>query len=85
MAYPLGMDDAYRKRAARRRQRAKTRSGRLDSEAEKFDQDFWRSVPPGDRLALVWEMVLEYRAWRSPDAGECGLQRSVCRVERGRR
>jgi hypothetical protein len=47
-----------------------------------FDREFWRSVPPEERLAAVWELVLEDVAWRRPDAPEPRLQRSVCRVER---
>lgn len=51
------------------------------SEAE-FDREFWARVEPADRLAMVWELTLEYLAWRQPDAPEPRLQRSVCRVER---
>lgn len=47
-----------------------------------FDREFWEGVPPARRLELVWDLVLEYLAWREPDAGQSGLQRSVCRVER---
>jgi hypothetical protein len=53
-----------------------------DPEAERFDREFWARVEPADRLALVWEMTLDYLAWRDPDAPEPRLQRSVCRVER---
>jgi hypothetical protein len=47
-----------------------------------FDRGFWAAVPPARRLEMVWELVLEYQAWREPDAGQSGLQRSVCRLER---
>jgi hypothetical protein len=47
-----------------------------------FDRQFWERVPPSQRLEMVWELVLEYLAWREPDAGQSGLQRSVSRVER---
>jgi hypothetical protein len=55
---------------------------RLHEDDGEFDRAFWRDIPPARRLELAWELVLEYLAWRSPDAGEPGLQRSVCRVER---
>jgi hypothetical protein len=53
-----------------------------DPGAEQFDREFWARIEPRERLALVWEMVLEHHAWRHPDAPEPRLQRSVCRVER---
>ena len=59
----------------------KVRKIRLDEEGS-TDLEHWRDVPPGERLALVWELVEEYLAWRNPDAGEQRLQRSVCRVVR---
>ena len=56
--------------------------GRLE-DAGRVNAEFWAAIPPQERLALVWEMVLEYRAWRTPDAGDQPrLQRSVLRVER---
>jgi hypothetical protein len=50
-----------------------------------FDREFWRSIPPQQRLELTWDMVLEWTAWRVRANGEPRLQRSVCRVERRRR
>ena len=49
-----------------------------------FDREFWATVPPAERLALVWDMVLEAQEWRGESAGQSRLQRSVCRIERGR-
>lgn len=50
-----------------------------------FDRQFWRSIPPRERLTLMWDMVLEWTAWKGRPDGKQGLQRSVCRVERRRR
>jgi hypothetical protein len=50
-----------------------------------FDRAFWRDISPSDKLAMTWEMTLEYLAWRQPDALQSRLQRSVCRVEQRRR
>ena len=29
----------------------------------KFDREFWRTIPPHQRLELTWDMVLEWLAW----------------------
>jgi hypothetical protein len=47
-----------------------------------FDRQFWRQVPPARRIELVWDMVVEWLAWRGGTDGEPRLQRSVCRLER---
>ena len=49
-----------------------------------FDRKFWGGIPPAERLALVWDMALEAQEWRGEGASQSGLQRSVCRLERGR-
>jgi hypothetical protein len=54
----------------------------LHDDHGEFDREFWAGVPASRRLEMVWELVLEYVAWREPDAGQSGLQRSVCRLER---
>lgn len=50
-----------------------------------FDREFWASIPPQQRLEMMWDLVLEWRAWTGQADGEPRLQRSVCRIERGRR
>jgi hypothetical protein len=57
------------------------RKGTL-ADNDRMSAEFWAKVPPHKRLALVWDMVLEFRAWRTPDAGELRFQRSVLRIER---
>ena len=47
-----------------------------------FDREFWKRVPPAERLELVWGMTLEFLEWRGLNGGQSRLQRSVCRVER---
>jgi hypothetical protein len=54
----------------------------LHDDRGEFDREFWAGVSPSRRLEIAWELVLEYQAWREPDAGQSGLQRSVCRLER---
>jgi hypothetical protein len=48
-----------------------------------FDRQFWRAIPPAQRLEMMWDMVVEWIAWRDGADGEPRLQRSVCRLERG--
>jgi hypothetical protein len=71
----------------RREERAhgRTRLVALHEDDGEFDRAFWSSVAPADRLAMVWQIVLDELAVRDPDAAEPRLQRSVCRVERRRR
>ena len=66
------------------RSRGTARVVRLHEDDGAFDRDFWKSVPPDERLAMVWQIVLDELALRDPDAAEPRLQRSVCRVEHRR-
>jgi hypothetical protein len=50
-----------------------------------FDREFWQSVPRGERVAALWQMVQDWAEWRGVPTDELRLQRSVCRVERRRR
>ena len=47
-----------------------------------FDLDFWREVGAEGRLAAVWQMVGEARAFRGEVGPEPRLQRSAVRVFR---
>lgn len=71
--------------ARERRLLGTSRLVRLHEDDGSFDREFWARIPPAERLAAAWEMVLEYLAWRHPDAGEPRLQRSHCRIERRQR
>jgi hypothetical protein len=61
-----------------------SRIGTVHDEDRSFDREFWVRVPPAERLALVWDMALEALEWRGEGGGQSRLQRSVCRLERGR-
>jgi hypothetical protein len=71
----------------RREQRAAgmSRVATVHDDDGSFDRQFWARIPAAERLALVWDMALESLEWRRQSAGEHRLQRSVCRLERGRR
>lgn len=47
-----------------------------------FDREFWATIPPGKRVELMWDMVLEHLAWQGIDGDQLRLQRSVLRIER---
>jgi len=66
------------------RSRGMTRLVKLHDDDGAFDQAFWRTIPPQERLEMMWDLVLESRAWRGLDGSEPRLQRSVCRIERRR-
>jgi hypothetical protein len=70
----------------RRQQRSSgtSRVGTLHGDDGAFDRKFWARIAPAERLALVWDMALEAQEWRGQGAGQSRLQRSVCRLERGR-
>ena len=68
-----------------RRSEARSRVIRLHEDDGQFDCDFWRAVPPEERVAMLWQMVEDWAEWRGIDRHELRLQRSVGRVERRRR
>ena len=63
------------------RKRGSSRLIHLHADDGAFDREFWRAVPPAERLELVWQMVEEFEAWRG-DARQPRLQRSVLRFQR---
>jgi hypothetical protein len=65
-----------------RRRAARLEVRPLHERGHDFDRAFWRAIPAPQRLAMAWDMVLEYLAWQHPDVDQPRLQRSVCRVER---
>jgi hypothetical protein len=67
------------------RQAGTSRLVGLHDDDGSFDRAFWSNVPPEERLALVWDLAVEYMEWRGDPGAQQGLQRSVCRVERVRR
>src|SRR5262245_23045470 len=66
------------------RRRGMARVVGLHEDDGSFDREFWRLVPPAERLELVWSMALEAEEWRGARGRQQGLQRSVCRIERRR-
>ena len=69
-------------RAAARRAGMPVR--RFSSNAEADDQElgYWTAIPPHQRLEMVWDLILDFRALQGLSGDQPGLQRSVCRVER---
>ena len=63
------------------RRRGHARLIRLGEDDGSFDLEFWRAVPPAERLEQVWQMVEEFEAWRG-DARQPRLQGSVLRLQR---
>ena len=42
----------------------------------------WARMTPDERVAVLWDTVLEEQAWRGVDADQLRLQRSVVRIQR---
>ena len=57
----------------------------LHGEHRASETNEWAQHSMEERIAAVWEITLASLAWGSSDASEPRLQRSVCRIERGRR
>jgi hypothetical protein len=73
------MDD----RSADRRTRMTTRRFASAADAAAADQDFWRQIPPDERVLQVWTLSREQWRVRGDRPDESGLCRSVARVRRG--
>ena len=69
-------------RAADRRTRMPVRRFSSNAEADEQDLAYWTAIPPHQRLEVVWDLVLDFRAVQGLSGDQPGLQRSVCRVER---
>jgi hypothetical protein len=70
--------------ARRREQRARTITGRLSrigADEQAFEDAFWRSIPPHQRVEMLWDMVLDALALKGIDV-EPRLQRSVGSIRR---
>ena len=56
---------------------------RMGEDERAFDREFWRRMSPEQRVACLWDMVLDAMAVKGvTNFGEQGLQRSVGRILR---
>lgn len=53
-----------------------------NAEAEQHDAEYWRRVPPAERVLLAWRLSVEQWELLGREADEPGLCRSVARVHR---
>ena len=81
---PAGQLQDWRVAVLSERPHARARLVHLHQNDGQFDREFWQSVPRGERVAALWQMVQDWAEWRGVPPHELRLQRSVCRVERGR-
>ena len=62
-----------------------TRLRRLhDADADRADDDYVRSLTPGQRMEMVWQLTLDAWAFKEGLTVEPRLRRDVVRVVRGR-
>ena len=72
-------------RRSRKRRKITVRVLRSPAEEAQADLEFWQSVSPEQRVAALWDMVLEHRAIKGLEGDEPRLQRSVVRIQRNGR
>lgn len=77
---PAMSSDAEQPAAAARRA-VTGRLVRMGDEERAFDDAFWRSIPPEQRVEMLWDMVLDALEVKGIH-GEPRLQRSVGVVQR---
>ena len=65
-----------------RKRTVSVRVGRLGVDDTRMDDDWWESFTPDQRVAMMWDLVRDARAWRGEVGDEPRLQRSVVRIER---
>jgi hypothetical protein len=72
---------------ARRRARANawTNVTSVSSNDTSFDDAFWHSISPSERMELTWEMFLEGCRWQGLDGSKLRLQRSIACLQLRRR
>jgi hypothetical protein len=58
------------------------RVARLDRLDERFDREFWASIPPDERFAETWRLTVDAWTFSGRDLGEPGLPRRTARVVR---
>jgi hypothetical protein len=52
------------------------------AEAEQHDAEYWRRLPPDERVLLAWRLSVEQWELLGREADEPGLCRSVAHVHR---
>jgi hypothetical protein len=53
-----------------------------NAEADRHDAEFWRQMPPAERVLLTWRLSVEQWRLAGRLSDEPGLCRSVARVHR---
>jgi hypothetical protein len=53
-----------------------------NADADRHDADYWRQIPPHERVLLVWRLSVEQWQLRGRMPDEPGLCRSVASIRR---
>jgi hypothetical protein len=69
----------------RARRDADARVFRSFSEEARANDEYWRSMTPADRLALMWQLALDAWAFTGQSSAESRLPRHIVRVHRAPR
>lgn len=65
-----------------RRRVATVRKIAIEDDPDRFDLDFWQSLPADERFAATWDAVEDLARMGRIDADQLRLRRSVVRLER---
>lgn len=49
---------------------------------DRFEREFWQSIPPDERFAEAWRLAVDAWTFSGKDVGEPGLPRRTARVVR---
>lgn len=72
-------------RADLRRARIRVSRIRRGDDENAIDHEYWRSVPPMERLAFVWTLTRQQLEFAGFDADQLRLRRSIANIQRRRR
>jgi hypothetical protein len=76
------MDEAFERRAARRRATWQGGVARSWDELDERGAEFWRSAPAGARLTAMWELLVDAWAIKGKHGPPPGFQGSIVGVGR---
>ena len=67
------------------RQNIEARIFRSFGEEQRADRDYWKSLTPAQRLAMMWQLTIDAWSFKGEPIAESRLPRHVVRiVQRGR-
>lgn len=66
------------------RQNIETRVFHSFEEAEKAEDEYWKSLTPAERLDMMWQLAIDAWSFKGEPIAESRLPRHIVRVHRGK-